>query len=157
MFSVNVCEGELYNIVCMFAPRTRHVCFQIHSRKGILVGLKWDSFSFISLICSSLKQLGPNQIASLTSLWNRTNKIHCSDLVCNIQGDMSFINEQAVWSSMGLYQTVDNHARRVSDRKRNSDVNNLETSNLKWQLDQSDCLLYHLTEVWPIRFLYLPS
>ena len=54
-------------------------------------------------------------------------------------------------------QAVDNHTRRVSDRKRNSEVNNLETSNLRWQFDQSDCLLCHLTEVWPIRFLYLPS
>ena len=44
-------------------------------------------------------------------------------------------------------QAVDNHTRRVSDRKRNSEVNNLETSNLRWQLDQPDCLLCHLTEV----------
>ena len=44
-------------------------------------------------------------------------------------------------------QAVDNHTRRVSDRKRNSEVNNLETSNLRSQLDQSDCLLCHLTEV----------
>ena len=74
---------------------TRHTYFKSHSRKGIFVALKRNSLSLCHKPIPSVEQFGPIRLLLLISL-----PFFCSDQVCNISGDTSFINKQAVWFSM---------------------------------------------------------